>query len=101
MTEAVFCCCKFRFAVLTYNYENPKGMMIMKKITALILCLAMVLGLAMPAFAASSGLSFEEELARDLKSLGLFKGVSETDFALGRAPTRIESLVMLVRVLGK
>ncbi len=76
-------------------------MIFMKKITALMLCIAMVLSLAVPAFAASSSLSFEEELARDLKSLGLFKGVSETDFALGRAPTRIESLVMLVRVLGK
>lgn len=73
----------------------------MKKIMSLILCLAMVLSLAAPVFAASSSLSFEEELARDLKALGLFKGVSETDFALGRAPTRIESLVMLVRVLGK
>lgn len=76
-------------------------MIFMKKITALMLCIAMVLSLAVPAFAASSSLSFEEELARDLKALGLFKGVSETDFALGRAPTRIESLVMLVRVLGK
>ncbi len=73
----------------------------MKKMIAFALCFAMVLSLSVPALAASSSLSFEEELAQDLKALGLFKGVSETDFALGRAPTRIESLVMLVRVLGK
>ena len=78
-----------------------RGVIYMKKILALILCFALVLSFSAPALAASSSLTFEEELARDLKSLGLFKGVSETDFALGRAPTRIEALVMLVRVLGK
>jgi len=45
--------------------------------------------------------SAQENLASDLKSLGLFKGVSETDFALNREPTRVEALVMLIRVLGK
>ncbi len=44
--------------------------------------------------------SFEETLAEDLKQLGLFYGVSLTDFDLNRAPTRIEALVMLIRVLG-
>ena len=43
----------------------------------------------------------EEALAADLKSLGLFKGVSDTDFDLNRAPSRIEALVMLIRVLGE
>lgn len=46
-------------------------------------------------------LSAEEVLASDLKSLGLFKGVSETNFDLERAPTRVEALVMLIRTLGK
>ncbi len=74
----------------------------MKKITALILCVVMCISLLpLGAFAASSSLGFEEELAGDLKALGLFKGVSEHDFALNRAPTRIEALVMLIRVLGK
>lgn len=74
----------------------------MKKITALILCVVMCISLLpLGAFAASSSLSFEEELAGDLKALGLFKGVSDHDFALNRAPTRIEALVMLIRVLGK
>lgn len=74
----------------------------MKKFTAVFLCLIMVMSLIpMSAFAASGTLVYEEELAEDLKQLGLFKGVSETDFALGRAPTRVEALVMLIRVLGK
>ncbi len=43
----------------------------------------------------------EKAMADDLKSLGLFKGVSDTDYALDRAPTRIEAVVMLLRTLGK
>ncbi len=42
-----------------------------------------------------------ESAAQQLKRLGLFKGVSDTDFALGRAPSRVEALVMLIRILGK
>jgi len=41
------------------------------------------------------------ESAEKLKALGLFKGVSDTDFALERAPSRVEALVMLIRILGK
>lgn len=74
----------------------------MKKLISLILCTVMLLSFVPAvAFAASGSLSFEEELATDLKALGVFKGVSDTDFALGRAPTRIEALVMLIRTLGK
>ncbi len=74
----------------------------MKKLISLILCTVMLTSfIPSVAFAASSSLSFEEELATDLKALGVFKGVSDTDFALGRAPTRIEALVMLIRTLGK
>ena len=43
----------------------------------------------------------EQAMADDLKALGLFKGVSDTDYALDRAPTRIEAVVMLLRTLGK
>lgn len=43
----------------------------------------------------------EKAMADDLKSLGLFKGVSDTDYALDRAPTRIEAVVMLLRTLGR
>ncbi|SMC50819.1 hypothetical protein [Papillibacter cinnamivorans] len=63
------------------------------------LCLA----LALPGMAAGSGrdVSREEALAEDLKNLGLFRGISDTDFALDRAPTREEGIVLLVRALGK
>lgn len=39
--------------------------------------------------------------AEDLKTLGLFQGVSDTDFDLDRKLTRTEGLVMLTRLLGK
>ncbi len=74
----------------------------MKKLIAAILCVVMVMSLLpMSAFAASGTLVREEALAKELKALGIFKGVSETDFALDRAPTRTEALVMLIRVLGR
>ena len=49
----------------------------------------------------SHDIGFAETLANDLRTLGLFLGVSETDFGLGRPPTRTEALIMLIRVLGK
>jgi len=39
--------------------------------------------------------------AEKLKELGLFRGVSDTDFDLDREPTRAEALVMLIRALGE
>lgn len=51
--------------------------------------------------AAERDTTLEETLAADLKQLGLFKGVSDTDFALRRTPDRTEALVMLIRLLGK
>ena len=73
----------------------------MKKLISLILALTMLFSLTPSAFAAGRNFSREEKIASELKFLGLFKGVSETNFALGRAPTRVESLVMLIRLLGK
>jgi hypothetical protein len=55
--------------------------------------------LPVSAFAAERDTSFEETLAVSLKEMGLFKGVSDTDFDLNREPTRVEALVMLVRLL--
>jgi hypothetical protein len=75
-----------------------------KRIFALLLAVIMCVGLlSSTAMAASTtrDVSFEESLAADLKEMGLFQGVSDTDFALGRAPTRTEALVMLIRLLGK
>lgn len=73
-----------------------------KKVLSLLLCVSLIWGLTPhQAYAkASRDTSFEASLAEDLKSLGLFKGVSETDFDLDRAPSRIEALVMLIRLLG-
>ncbi len=90
----------------------------MKRVTSIVLALVFCLGAAIPAVAYEprgirAGLSEkeetvsrrdaskEEELAKSLKALGLFKGVSETDFDLLRAPTRMEALVMLIRLLGE
>lgn len=71
-----------------------------KRIVAFLLCLTICF-CVMPATVLARNTSFEETLAQDLKSLGLFYGVSDTDFALGRAPTRVEAMIMLIRLLGK
>lgn len=74
----------------------------MKRICSTLLVIVMLLGMVPCAAAAGTrDVSFEEALAADLKELGLFKGVSDTNFNLGRAPSRVEALVMLIRVLGK
>ena len=76
----------------------------MKRLSAFILAIILCFTIISPsAFAASSvrDTTGEAKLATDLKSLGLFKGVSDTDYALDRAPTRTEALVMLIRALGK
>lgn len=39
--------------------------------------------------------------AQALKLLGLFKGVSDTDFDLFRPATRVEAVVMIIRLLGE
>lgn len=73
-----------------------------KRVVAVILVVVLCMGLLpVAAEAAERDISLEETLAEDLKQLGLFKGVSDTDFALGRAPDRTEALVMLIRILGK
>ncbi|MDD2637132.1 MAG: hypothetical protein PHW82_16705, partial [Bacteroidales bacterium] len=66
---------------------------------SLILMLAMCLTMFTPVYSADTANA--ETKAAALKQLGLFKGVSDTNFDLNRAPTRTESLVMLIRVLGK
>ena len=73
----------------------------MKSILALIFVFSLSVTMAFPAFAANN--TEAETKATVLKQLGLFKGVTEsgTDFALDRAPTRTEALIMLIRALGK
>ncbi|MBQ9986511.1 MAG: hypothetical protein IJP38_09450 [Oscillospiraceae bacterium] len=72
----------------------------MKRTVAFILCLALCVSM-LTMFASARDVSHENAVAEELKVLNLFKGVSETNFDLDRAPTRIEALVMLIRVLGK
>lgn len=50
---------------------------------------------------AARDVSHENDMAADLRELGLFSGVSANNFDLERAPTRVEVLVMLIRVLGE
>lgn len=75
----------------------------MKKVFAFILTvtLLMTISLTMMIPASAADLAKAETQATALKQLGLFKGVSDTNFDLNRAPTRTEALVMLIRVLGK
>ncbi len=70
-----------------------------KSLLIVILILITGLIMAVPVYAADIGAETNQALA--LKQLGLFKGVSDTEFDLNRAPSRTEALVMLVRVLGK
>ncbi len=76
----------------------------MKRIVSFLVCLCLVAGvIATPitTFGSQRNTTFEERLAYTLKTLGLFKGVSDTEFELDRAPSRAEAVVMLIRVLGK
>jgi len=69
----------------------------MKKIISLVLCVCLLCNVAF----AVSNISLAQNLAEDLKALNLFFGVSgDNNFDLERSPTRVEALVMLIRVLG-
>jgi len=63
---------------------------------AAILCCFM---LPSPAFA-THDFSDAERKASALKSLNLFQGVSDQDFDLDRPPTRIEAIIMFLRMIG-
>ena len=73
-----------------------------QKLFALILALALLASLSATALAANPCFTAEQEAA-ELHAWGLLQGVSEkeTAFALYRAATRAEALVMLIRVLDK
>lgn len=72
-----------------------------KKLISVILALVMCIGLMPFNALAARDLSGAQVKAEALKSLGLFQGVSDSDFALDRAPTRLEALVMFVRMIGE
>ena len=67
----------------------------------LLLAAFLLVALLLPLSVSARDVSYENDLATDLRALGLFQGVSETNFDLERAPSRTEVLVMLIRVLGK
>ena len=75
----------------------------MKRILSVILTVFLLLGLCVPAFAASSD---PQQAADHLHSLGLFQGTrtgvdGKPVYELDRAPYRDEAVTMLVRLLGK
>lgn len=75
----------------------------MKRILSVLLCILICLSFYPTAFAAESE---AEILTLQLEKLGLLKGVGANDdgavnFDLERRPSRIEALVMLIRMLGK
>lgn len=79
----------------------------MKRLVSLCLVLCLCLAMLPATASAARSFTFETSLADELYAMGLFRGVTEAaygqsvDFALGRAPTRTEALVMLIRTLGK
>ncbi|MEA4891747.1 MAG: hypothetical protein VB085_04195 [Peptococcaceae bacterium] len=75
----------------------------MKKTVKSILSIILMLGLNLMMILPAYGADFNEAetKAKALKKIGLFHGVSVSDFDLDRAPTRTEALIMLIRLLGK
>lgn len=67
----------------------------LKKLFAVVMIVAMLASIMVPAFAAD----YENE-AQTLKSLGLFKGYSDTDLGLGDALTREQGLTFMIRARG-
>ena len=75
----------------------------MKKLVALILTMILTLSLATPAMAAPAPKYTAE--AQTLYELGLFKGTGTNAdgtpvFALERTASRMQALIMLIRLLG-
>lgn len=73
----------------------------MKKLVSFILLLIILISCVPFSVHAQRDFSHESVLAQELKDLGLFRGVSDTDFDLASAPTREQAVTMLIRLLGK
>ena len=65
-----------------------------------ILSAIIVLVISSISFAARD-LTIENEVAKKLDKLGLFKGISEGNYALEKELTRVEAVVMVIRLMGK
>ena len=72
-----------------------------RRLLPVFLCLLLLVPLTVPNACAARDVSREQTMAAALKQLSLFAGVSDTDFALDRAPTRVEAVVMLLRLTGE
>ena len=72
----------------------------MKRFASLILVLMLCINCVTVDAFTQRDVSEEMVFAQELKDLGLFRGVSETNFDLARPPSRVEAVVMLIRVLG-
>ena len=70
----------------------------MKKLVSLILALALSLSLAVPALAVEEDQA--EQAAWELYYLGLFRGTGN-GYALDKTATRMQGLIMLIRLLGE
>ncbi len=92
--------CYFILSMVQYSKIIMKGRTAMRKITALILSMTIVLTCGMTAFASTT-----TDRARTLYELGLLKGTgqsfSEEGLELSRNATRAEVSVTIVRMLGK
>lgn len=74
---------------------------IVRKLAALTLAACLCLTLVLPASAADLSAADSDTLkAEALKAMGLFQG-SDQGYELDRAPTRIEAIIMLIRLLGQ
>ena len=56
---------------------------------------------AVPQRVEARDVSLQTAYASALKTMHLFQGISEYDFALERPATRVEAIVMIIRLLGK
>ena len=71
-----------------------------RKLTAAFLALCLCASLMLPAAAADLSADPDFLKAEALKAMGLLKG-SDQGYELDRAPTRIEAVIMLIRLLGE
>ncbi|WP_027398443.1 hypothetical protein [Anaerovorax odorimutans] len=67
----------------------------------IILMIAIICFSSLPISVSARDYTQAEVRAQGLKYLGLFKGVSDTNFDLERAPTRTETLVLFIRMIGE
>ena len=74
----------------------------MKKALSILLLIVLITGMSYSTcFASNRNMATETAEALELKSLGLFYGLTDTDLGLDKTADRAQALVMLIRLLGK